>query len=36
MHKTVPLVKVLWRNYDVEEATWEIEEDMWKEYPELF
>ena len=35
-NKLVPLVKVLWRNHVVEKATWETEEDMWKEYPELF
>ncbi|KAE8657890.1 Detected protein of unknown function [Hibiscus syriacus] len=27
-NKTIPLVKVLWRNHKVEEATWEREEDM--------
>ena len=26
--KTIPLVKVLWRNQSYEEATWEKEEDM--------
>ena len=26
--KTVPLVKVLWRNNKSEEATWELEADM--------
>ena len=35
-NKTMPLVKVLWRNHGVEKATWETEEDMQKEYPELF
>ena len=30
------LVRVLWRNHVVEEATWETEEDMRKKYPELF
>ena len=34
--KKIPLVKVLWRNCDVEEATWEAEEEMQKKYPELF
>ena len=29
-NKIVPLVKVLWRNHIVEEATWETEEDMRK------
>ena len=27
-NKTIPLVKVLWRSYTVEEATWEREEKM--------
>ncbi|XP_039020945.1 uncharacterized protein LOC120152944 [Hibiscus syriacus] len=27
-NKAVPLVKVLWRNYNTEEATWETEESM--------
>ena len=35
-NKTVPLVKVLWRNHAVEEATWETEEDRRKKYLELF
>ena len=34
--KTVPLVKVLWRNHSVEEATWEPEEQMRRQYPQLF
>ncbi|WMV30480.1 hypothetical protein MTR67_023865 [Solanum verrucosum] len=34
--KEVALVKVLWRNQFVEEATWEVEEDMKKRYPHLF
>ena len=34
--KTVPLVKVLWRNSKSEEATWELESDMRLRYPELF
>ncbi|WMV30060.1 hypothetical protein MTR67_023445 [Solanum verrucosum] len=32
----VASVKVLWRNYFVEEATWKAEEDMKKRYPHLF
>ncbi|WMV47189.1 hypothetical protein MTR67_040574, partial [Solanum verrucosum] len=32
----VALVKVLWRNQFVEEATWEAEEYMKKRYPHLF
>ena len=35
-HKSVRLVKVLWSNHDVEEATWELEEDMRVKYPSLF
>ncbi|GAV82855.1 Chromo domain-containing protein [Cephalotus follicularis] len=34
--KKIPLVKVLWRNHEVEEATWELEETMRREYPHLF
>ena len=34
--KEVTSVKVLWRNQFVEEATWEVEEDMKKRYPHLF
>ena len=34
--KQVPLVKVLWRNHELEEATWEVEEDIRTKYPELF
>ncbi|GAA0175630.1 hypothetical protein LIER_28766 [Lithospermum erythrorhizon] len=34
--KVVALVKVLWRNQRVEEATWEREEDVRSQYPHLF
>ncbi|WMV49774.1 hypothetical protein MTR67_043159 [Solanum verrucosum] len=34
--KEVASVKVIWRNQFVEEATWEVEEDMKKRYPHLF
>ncbi|GAV58503.1 Chromo domain-containing protein [Cephalotus follicularis] len=34
--KTIPLVKVLWRNNGVDEATWELEKTMRQEYPYLF
>ncbi|TYK29838.1 DNA/RNA polymerases superfamily protein [Cucumis melo var. makuwa] len=34
--REISLVKVLWRNHGVEEATWEREEDMRAQYPELF
>ncbi|KAL4027967.1 hypothetical protein IC575_011157 [Cucumis melo] len=35
-NRKIPLVKVLWRNHRVEEATWEREDDMRSRYPELF
>ena len=31
-NKTIPLVKVLWRNNKSEEATWELESDMRENY----
>jgi len=34
--KIIPLVKVLWRNQNMEEATWEREDDMRNKYPHLF
>ena len=34
--KYFPLVKVLWRSHQVEEATWESEEQMRQQYPYLF
>ncbi|KAL0537615.1 hypothetical protein IC582_026598 [Cucumis melo] len=35
-NKEIPLVKVLWQNHRVEEATWKREDDMRSRYPELF
>ena len=35
-NKTISLVKVLWRNHLVEEATWEREDQMRSKYPHLF
>ncbi|XP_070665171.1 uncharacterized protein [Malus domestica] len=35
-NKTVRLVKVLWRNHSVKEATWETKENMKELYPRLF
>ncbi|XP_027088594.1 uncharacterized protein [Coffea arabica] len=35
-NKQIPLVKVLWKYHEVEEATWELEADMQEKYPELF
>ncbi|XP_075500120.1 uncharacterized protein LOC142538705 [Primulina tabacum] len=35
-NKEIGLVKVLWRNHVIEEATWEPEEEMKQRYPILF
>lgn len=35
-NKTIPMVKVIWEGSTPEEATWELEEDMRKEYSYLF
>ena len=35
-NKTISLVKVLWRNHLVEEATWKREDQMQSQYPHLF
>ena len=35
-NKKIPLVKVLWRNHKTEEATWESEDMMRQQYPQLF
>ncbi|TYK08309.1 putative gag-pol polyprotein [Cucumis melo var. makuwa] len=35
-NRGIALVKVLWRNHGVKEATWEREDDMIAQYPELF
>ncbi|XP_059451041.1 uncharacterized protein LOC132181828 [Corylus avellana] len=34
--KTIPIVKVLWCNHGVEEASWEVEHDIQSCYPHLF
>jgi hypothetical protein len=34
--KTISIVKVLWRNHGVEEASWKVECDMRSHYPHLF
>ncbi|XP_062109334.1 uncharacterized protein LOC133819959 [Humulus lupulus] len=34
--KEISMVKDLWPNHRVEEATWEIEKDIKERYPELF
>ncbi|XP_070036876.1 uncharacterized protein [Nicotiana tomentosiformis] len=35
-NKEIASVKVLWKNQQVEEATWEAEEETKKKYPHLF
>ena len=35
-NKRIPLVKVLWRKHNTEEATWESEEDMRQQYQQPF
>ena len=34
--KRIPLVKFLWRNHAIEEASWELEDEIHKKYPSLF
>ncbi|KAK9048643.1 hypothetical protein SSX86_032392 [Deinandra increscens subsp. villosa] len=34
--KTIPFVKVLWKNHSEQEATWETEESIRSQYPNLF
>ena len=34
-NKVIPLVKILWKNHNIEEATWEREDEMRKLYPHL-
>ena len=35
-HAVVKLVKVLWRNHSIREATWELEKEMREKHPQLF
>nr|GFC45095.1 hypothetical protein [Tanacetum cinerariifolium] len=35
-NKTIPFVKILWKNHLEHEATWEIEESMRASYPRFF
>ena len=35
-NKTIPLVKVMWKNHNIEEATGEREDEMKNLYPYLF
>jgi hypothetical protein len=34
--KSIGMVKVQWNCYGPEDATWEHEENMWVEYPQMF
>ena len=34
-HAAVKLVKVLWRNHTIREATWELEEEMREKHPRV-
>ena len=34
--KRIPMIKVLWRNSQVEKVIWEKESEMRKKYPKLF
>ncbi|XP_040997139.1 uncharacterized protein LOC121243138 [Juglans microcarpa x Juglans regia] len=34
--RTIPLVKVVWNNHAISEASWELEEEMQVKYPQLF
>jgi hypothetical protein len=34
--KSIPLVKVLLRNHEIEEASWELEDEIRNKYPSLF
>ncbi|KAA3455852.1 Transposon Ty3-G Gag-Pol polyprotein [Gossypium australe] len=34
--KKIPLVKILWNRHGIEEATWELEDSMRQQYPNLF
>ena len=35
-HAVAKLVKVLWRNHGIREATWKLEEEMREKHPQLF
>ena len=35
-HREIPRVKIAWKHHGVEEATWETEEKMRRDYPHLF
>jgi hypothetical protein len=35
-NKKIPIVKILWRNSQIEEVTWERESQMRQKHPEVF
>ena len=35
-HAVVKLVKFLWSNHSIPEATWELEKEMREKHPQLF
>ena len=35
-NREIPLVKVLWEHHKEDEATWELETEMYEKYPHLF
>ena len=35
-HVIFKLIKVLWSNHSIQEATWELEEEMREKHPQLF
>jgi hypothetical protein len=35
-NRAIAQVKVQWKQYSPEEATWELEGDLWKSHPILF
>ena len=35
-HAVVKLVKFLWSNHNIPEATWELEKEMREKHPQLF
>ncbi|XP_052197413.1 uncharacterized protein LOC127804580 [Diospyros lotus] len=34
--RSIPYVKIQWQRHDSEEATWELEEEMRRDHPQLF
>jgi len=36
LNRAIGEVKVKWRHFSPEDATWELEDEMWKEYLQLF